>query len=155
MLLRTLGKLELEGSDTGAAKPLLLLAYLALSGPQPRRRVGVLFWPDASDPLNRLSVTLSRLRKLAPRAVLADAERVGAQLHVDAFDVLRALDDGDVANALARYTGAFLEGVYPRDIGVELEEWILATRESLAQRVQAAALAHAEELAGDGRFAAR
>ena len=52
--LLTLGSLEVEGRRYGQQKPLVLLSYLALEGVQERRHVAALFWPGASDPLNRL-----------------------------------------------------------------------------------------------------
>lgn len=66
MRLRTLGGLELSGSNfrKGAIKPLLLLAYLALEGPKPRRYLAELIWPEAADPMNSLKVVLHKLRGL-------------------------------------------------------------------------------------------
>ena len=54
--IRTLGRLEIAGSSVVQAKLLLLLCYLAIEGPQPRRHLAELFWPRTTDPANRLSV---------------------------------------------------------------------------------------------------
>lgn len=75
MLLRTLGGLELTGTVFTRPKPLLLLAYLALEGPQERRFLADLFFLETGDPLNLLAVTLSRLRKVADGLVEAGAKR--------------------------------------------------------------------------------
>ena len=72
MKLRTLGTLALEGTAFGREKPLLLLCYLALEGPQARRFVAELFWPEAAKPLTSLSVALSQLRKVVPEALETD-----------------------------------------------------------------------------------
>src|SRR5690606_39084149 len=58
MHLRTLGTLALAGADFSHPKLLLLLSYLSLTGPQPRGRLARLFWPEATDARNRLSVSL-------------------------------------------------------------------------------------------------
>ena len=73
MLLRTLGELRLEGSDFSRPKPLLLLAYLALEGPKPRRYLAELFYMDTKDPYNGLAQAVKLLRKRAPGAIEADA----------------------------------------------------------------------------------
>ncbi len=151
MLLRTLGRLALDGSAYPHTKPLLLLSYLSLSGPQERRRLATLFWPRATDPLNRLSVTLSRLRKAVPGAVVADLERVATMLDTDAATVLAALAAGSDREAIEAYAGGFLQGVRLRGVEEELEEWILDTRERLARGVQQCCLALAETHLAAGR----
>ena len=153
MKLLTLGGLRLEGADFTRVKPLLLLAYLALEGPKERRYLAELFWPGASNHLNSLSAALSRLRKGAPGALEADELRVWPTLTSDVIDLLGALERGDAARALALYRGAFLEGIYLSDWSPELEEWVYASREGLAARVQHAALQLAEKGAAQGRFA--
>ncbi|MDF1523136.1 MAG: AAA family ATPase, partial [Trueperaceae bacterium] len=134
--LRTLGGLALGEAGRAQVKGLLLLAFLALEGPQPRRRLARLFWPRATDGLNRLSVTLSRLRVLAPGSVTADRHRVASHLDTDFAALARALDQGRTDEALARYRGPFLDGVVVRGIGEELEEWIATTRDRVAVRLQ-------------------
>ena len=153
MKLLTLGGLRLKEADFTRIKPLLLLAYLALEGPKERRYLAELFWPGASSHLNSLSAALSRLRKGAPGALEADELRVWPTLTSDVADLSNALERGDAARALTLYRSAFLEGVYLSDWSSELEEWVYATREDLAARVQHAALQLAEKGAAQGRFA--
>ncbi|MBD0323220.1 MAG: transcriptional regulator, partial [Aldersonia sp.] len=52
---------------------------------------------------------ISRLRRvLGPDAVASRPYRLGMELHTDIADVRRALDRGDVATAIRRYTGPVL-----------------------------------------------
>lgn len=152
MLLRTLGGLELAETPFSRPKPLLLLAYLALEGPKERRHLAELFWQGATDPLNRLAVTLARLRKAGPGMVCADHVRVWTALPTDAQEVLRAIEQGEYNAAVSLYRGPFLEGVYADDWGSEVEEWVYGTRDFLAAQVKMAHLALAEAEAGEGRF---
>lgn len=149
--LRTLGELHLDAGALRHPKALLLLCYLSLAGPQPRKRLAVLFWPRATDPLNRLSVTLSRIRAAVPDAVAADHQRVWTELTSDVAHLLQMLDAGDDA-AAALHGGGFLTDVYVRGLSEELEEWIAGTRDTLARRVQTELLRAASELARSGRF---
>ena len=77
--LRTLGGLGLVGSGFTQPKPLLLLAYLALEGPQPRAFLAELFWPQGES-RKSLSMALTRLHGVRPEKphdlVGADAQRV-------------------------------------------------------------------------------
>ena len=54
MLLRTLGGLQLEGTEFQRPKPLLLLAYLALEGPQERGYLAELFFQGSSNGRHKL-----------------------------------------------------------------------------------------------------
>jgi predicted ATPase len=153
MLLRTLGGLALEGTEFTRPKPLALMAYLALEGPQDRRYVAELFWPSARDHMKSLTVALTRLRQGAQGAVEADRQRVWTTALTDAEQLLACLERGEVASALELYRGPFLNGFYPRHQEVELEEWVYKTREFLAGRVQGAALELAEQEAARGRYA--
>ncbi|UCH24784.1 MAG: hypothetical protein JSV66_05455, partial [Trueperaceae bacterium] len=76
MRLRTLGRLELEDSGLNRPKPLLLLCYLALEGPQERRHLAELFWPTSTNALKSLSMALTRLRQGAPGVAEADQVEV-------------------------------------------------------------------------------
>lgn len=152
-MLRTLGGLVLEGRDFRRVKPLLLLSYLALEGPTPRRYLAELFWPGASDNLNSLSVALSQLRRCDPTLIDADEVRVAAQVSCDAVALLDAVQRGQLAEAMALYRGAFLEGV-DLALGEELEEWLYGTRERLAEALRLALLRQAEAHAAVGDFAA-
>ena len=152
MHLRTLGGLELVSSPFARPKPLLLLCYLALEGPKERRHLAELFWRDATDPLNRLAVTLARLRKAGPGIVGADHTRVWTDLTTDARDLLAAIEGGKYKEAVGLYGGSFLEGVYFEAWEGELEEWVCGTRDFLAGQVKTAQLALAEREAGEGKF---
>ena len=151
MRLRTLGGLELAGSNLrrGAFKPLLLLAYLALEGPKPRRFLAELFWPEAADPMNSLKVVLHRLRGI--EAIFADEERAWTTLECDVLELREHLRAGRLAEAVDMYGGAFLEGA-EGDSGEELEDWIFTSREVLAREVRFALLELAEREASGGRF---
>ncbi len=150
--IRLLGGLGLEPGGFTQPKPLLLLAYLALEGPQPRRRLAELFWP-AGDRRKSLRMSLTRLRQAAPDLVGADAQRAWTAAPSDATALLDALDRGDWRGVAALYTGPFVDGVGLDDWSPELEEWVVGTREYLAERVQYALLMLAEGAARDRDFA--
>jgi tetratricopeptide (TPR) repeat protein len=147
--LRTLGQLRLDGANFRREKPLLLLAYLSLEGAKLRRHLAQLFWPDAKDPLNSLSVAVSKLRSLG--VVQADETRAWSDVACDALELRAALREGRAEAALELYEGAFLDGLQ-EPIGVELEEWLLERREALALEVRAALVALAERAAATGAF---
>jgi len=149
-MLFTLGGLRLEGSSFSREKPLLLLAYLALEGPKPRRFLAELFWPEAADPMNSLAVALSKLRKLG--AVYGDESRAWVDLECDALTLQDALRAGRWAEGVAQYRGPFAEGL-AEALGAELEEWVYEVRERLALEVRQAHLVLAEQAAAQGRFA--
>jgi predicted ATPase len=154
MRLCTLGGLQLEGSDFRQPKPLLLLAYLCLEGAQERRHLAELFWPGGADPMGNLATVLARLKKVDKSLWEADDVRVWTALPCDALDLLTALEEGASKQALDLYQGRFLEGFYLKEVGTELEEWVYATRESIAGRVRSAQLSVAEEAAAQGDFSA-
>ncbi|WP_234503032.1 MULTISPECIES: tetratricopeptide repeat protein [Thermus] len=130
-LLRTLGGPELEGMRFGREKPLLLLAYLAVEGPKPRRHLAELFWPRARDALNSLAVALLQLR---PLGVVVGEEVLAARVDLDLPLVFQALKEGRVEEALRLYRGAFLERLTLR-LPEELEEWVWRKREAVARKV--------------------
>lgn len=138
--LLTLGSLEVEGRRYGQQKPLVLLSYLALEGVQERRHVAALFWPGASDPLNRLSVTLSRLSRDLPGSFEATPTTVRALAASDAAEMRQALRDGDLATARRLFRGPFLLGARVRGAGAELQDWVDSTRDGLAHALQRALL---------------
>ncbi len=151
MRLLTLGGLRLENSAFKRAKPLLLLAYLALEGPKERRFLRELLWRDAKDPHNSLGTGLARLREAGP-VVAADEIRAWCETQCDATQLLAAADDSDNERVVELYRGPFLEGVDPSTAGIEIEEWIYSTREALATRVRQALLSLGEDHAGVGEF---
>jgi len=152
MRLRTLGGLRLEGARFTRPKPLLLLTYLTLEGPRPRRHLAELAWPDARDPRQSLAVALARLRAGAPGAVDADRVRAWSDVGCDVHAFTAHLDRGEREGALDLYDGPFLDGVDPPACSLELEEWMHARRERLAQLAHRALLELAERDASIGRF---
>lgn len=152
MLLRTLGALELTGSSFTRPKPLMLLAHLALEGPKERRHLAELFWQGATDPFNRLAVTLARLRKADPNILGANNARIWTDLATDAQALLTAIEGGRLKEAVGLYQGPFLEGVYFDDWGRELADWAYDTRDFLASQTKTAQLVLAEAEAGQGKF---
>lgn len=153
MKLRTLGGLGLVGSGFTQPKPLLLLAYLTLEGPQPRAFLADLFWPQGEG-RKSLSMALTRLHGVRHDLVQADAQRVWTALESDVRELLGALERRDFAAAGGLYGGGFLEGAALGDLGAELSEWVCGTREYLAGRVQYGLLGLAEEAAAARDFAA-
>ena len=151
--LKLMGGLTLDPAVFTQPKPLLLLAYLALEGAQQRRRLAELFWPDGNR-MKSLSMTLTRLRQGAGDVIDADERRAWSTSSSDAGELLTALGSGAWERAADLYRGAFLDGVNLVDWGSELEEWVHATREYLAERVQHGLLELAEAAAGRGDFAA-
>ena len=150
--LKTLGTLELEGSSFCRTLPLMLLSYLSLEGPKDRRHIAKLFWPSASDSLNCLSVTLSRLRRSAAGAMGSDDTRVWVCIPSDAQQVINAFETGKLAEGLALYQGCFLDGFYLRTESPEFEEWVYHSREFLAYSARNALLELANQKAGYGHF---
>jgi DNA-binding SARP family transcriptional activator len=151
MLLRTLGTLELESTTFQRPKPLLLLAYLAVEGPKPRRVLADLFFMEAADSFNSLSRAVSYLRRDAPGSVESDEKRVWTTLGCDVKNFLALLEAKDLDSAIRLYRGMFLEG-FDLPLGEEIEEWVYAKRELLAGRVQSAMLTLAEHEAMQGDF---
>lgn len=149
-MLQTLGRLELDGSDLKRPKPLLLLAYLSLEGPQERRHLAELFWPEATNGLASLSTALYRISKDAEDSVDADELRVWSLVETDAQILLAQLETPSWNRSL--YQGAFLQSLFLPGWSSELEEWVYETRESIAKRVQRALLQLAEKTASLGQF---
>lgn len=152
MRLRTLGDVVLEGVEFTRPKPLLLLCYLALEGPQGRRFLAELFWPGTSSHMKNLSVTLTRLRKGAPGAIEADHTRAWTSLKSDAEQFLTRLEKREPNKALELYHGAFLKGFDAHCRSVELEAWLHKTRTYLAAQARHALLELAEQDAAQARF---
>lgn len=151
MQLRTLGGLALDGSALTRPKPLLVLAYLALEGPTPRRRLAELFFGDAADPRDSLA---SALRHLRTAGVLRDgrgADHAATDVPCDALAILRSFDAYRYEDVLAGYRGAFLDGITVA-LDVESEEWVFSTREAIAGRVRAAALHEARSAIAERRL---
>lgn len=151
MRLRTLGGLALEGSELRRPKPLALLAYLTLEGPQDRAFLSELFWPHASEPRKSLSVAVAHLRSGALGALGADHDRAWSQVNSDVGAFLTAFEEEDAERVVASYGGPFLHAVQVPGAGAELEEWIYGTREFLAEHARQAMTTLAEHEASHGR----
>ncbi|MBB6018581.1 ATP-binding protein [Deinococcus radiopugnans] len=154
MYLRTLGGLALQGTAYSRPKSLVLLAYLGLEGERARHFLSEVFFGRAADPLGSLRTTVRRLRQEAPGALETDGDRLRASVICDASHMLSHLDAGELEASVELYTGPFLAGVHLPDAGVQLEDWIFATREFLAAQVRGALLTLAERAAARGDFAA-
>lgn len=141
--LLTFGSLHLQGVAFGREKPLLLLAYLCLNGPQPRRTVARRFWPDAANPMNSLSVALGQLRKISPDLFHATETQVGTALPCDALEFQQATLQRDLDTARNLYQGMFLADLSDEEIGEELEEWVMQTREQFADSYRTLLLSEA------------
>lgn len=144
MRLLTLGRLALEGSDFTRRKPLLLLAYLALEGPQERGYLSRLFWPYGKDPRASLRVALALIRAAAPDAVGVADGVVRTTVRCDAADLLGTVDEAEVGGLEDGGPGLFAAGFDAADLSSELEEWLYDTRERVAGRVRALHLRRAE-----------
>lgn len=144
--LRALGGLRLEPVLFKQPKPLLLLSYLSIEGPKPKRHLAELFWPEGNK-MKSLSMTLTRIRQSAGNVVEVSDKQTQSMLSSDVKDLLESLDKSDWEKASAQYAGAFLEGITLEDWGSELEEWVYTTREYLAERVQYALLNLSEDAA--------
>ncbi len=152
MQLRTLAGLKLEGVAFSRPKPLLLLAYLALEGPQERWHLAELFWPGPNNALRNLSTTVIRLKAAAPGIVEGDGVRVWTTVDCDALALLTTLEDQELQNGIEIYEGPFLDGLASKGLSSELEEWVYQTREFISGRVREALLNLAEVEASQGRF---
>ncbi|THF68257.1 tetratricopeptide repeat protein [Deinococcus sp. Arct2-2] len=148
MRLRTLGTLAVEGAGLKREKVLLLLAYLCLEGPQPRRRLADVFWPDAANPMNSLAQHLVHLRGL-PGALHEEGSRVEAALACDAAQMRAAARSGLLEEAVSLYGGPFLDSL-TIPLGADLEEWVYETREALALEMRAALLTLGGQTAARG-----
>ncbi len=151
MQLKTLGGLVLGGSAFSRAKPLLMLAYLALEGPTSRKELADLFFMGTKDPRDSLSTALRGLRRVSPELYVAEANQIRAGVPCDAAELLELLDRGELERATARYEGAFVRGI---DVPMcaELEEWVYGKRELIAARVRAAHVRLGESMAAGGRL---
>lgn len=135
--LITLGDLHL--GSFRKVKSLLLLVFVGLEGPAPRRQLAALLWPRAAKPEGSLRVALHALREHDGSALGGD-ERLVAGVACDASALLTLRGEA----AWEAYRGPFLHGVNLPDVSGEFEEWVLAQRERLARHVQDEALRVAE-----------
>ena len=136
-VLSTLGGLDLGGFRK--VKSLLLLVYVALEGPTPRRTLATLLWPGAARPEGSLRVALHALREVHPD-VLGGEDRLITPVTSDAAHLLTLRGEA----AWNAYAGPFLHGVPLTGVSAEFEEWVETQRERLARHVQEEALRAAE-----------
>ncbi|WP_337870076.1 hypothetical protein [Meiothermus sp.] len=156
MKLASFGKVGLEGVAFSRPKPLLLLAYVTLEGPQERRKLAELFWQEGgSKALGNLSVVLAQFKKEGAAEVFPDKPGVNplpSQVGCDALEFLEALEVRDLERAIGLYGGPFLHDlgkpVEALEVSDELLDWVLEKREFFAQKAQQAMLERAEELVG-------
>jgi tetratricopeptide (TPR) repeat protein len=144
-VLHTFGGLRLDDQPFRRPKPLLLLAYLALEGSQTRRAVAELFWSEAADPLNSLSVALAKLRKL--EVIQSDESKVWTDTLSDVAVFSRLYADQKHTEASQVYTGEFAQGVDVEELGADLEEWLRVKRGQFTNMARASLLALAEAAA--------
>jgi DNA-binding SARP family transcriptional activator len=159
--VRVFGGLALESDGTPLDPPPSrrareLLGWLALHpGRHARAAVAARFWPDVLDASARASLrtTLHELRRaLGTEGASLVADRDGVELDaawVDAREVEELLAAGRAGEALALRDGELLAGLE--------EDWVLAARDELRERVAArlGTLADAAEAAGDRAAAVR
>lgn len=147
MQLKTLGRLELEGSSLSRPKPLLLLTYLTVEGSKSRADLAELFYLGASNPMSSLRVAINHLRSEAEQALELEGSRVVSVIASDAKGLLVAWERQDYQKVTELYSGAFLDGFSLKDMPVELEDWVYGTREYLALLVRKAFLRLAQQVA--------
>ncbi|MDX2006886.1 MAG: tetratricopeptide repeat protein [Meiothermus sp.] len=163
MKLETFGRARLE-SGFSRPKPLLMLAYIALEGPQERRRLAELFWTEGETQkrLGQLSVVLNQLKKEGGAGIIPDKaglDPIPVRLKCDAVEFVELMEQGQLEQALELYSGSFLHDLgkplVDLEVSPELLDWILEQREVLAQKAQSALLqlAEAQLSKGDRREA--
>ncbi len=163
--LRTLGQLELKGSDRGVLfailaqpKRLALLTYLAVSTHRHRRDTVVsLFWPDLDTHHARgaLRQAIRFIRRELGDAVLNghSEEALGFQegtLWCDAVAFERACEVGRPAEALPLYRGDFLDGFFVSGASPEFDYWVETKRRRLKHLAVEAARASGERGEAEG-----
>lgn len=168
VVLRTLGTVELT-DDTGRElqpilrqpKRLALLLYLALAVPRGFHRrdsLVALLWPELDQEHARAALrkTLFVLRQeLGERAIIGrgdDELRLSDDVvWCDAVALVRALDAGEFAEAMALYRGDLLPGFHVAEASPGLSQWLEEERVRLRGRAAAGAwrLAEQREECGD------
>lgn len=142
--LQTLGALSLarEGESllSGRRKLLTLLAYLVRREGRGigRGELAALFWPEADESRGRQSL---RQALVELRAVLGDALEVSERevrllpgtVTLDASRFEQLVDDGELSEAVALWSGDFLQGT-ELTAGEELRAWIDGERLQLRRR---------------------
>jgi tetratricopeptide (TPR) repeat protein len=157
MQLNTFGKVGLLSCDFSRPKPLLLLSYVTLEGPQERRRLADLFWLDDGEKnelqkkLGKLSVVLTQFKK-ERASVFPETPGIDplpSLVTCDALEFLQALENNTLKKAVEVYKAPFLHDLgKPLDsleVSNEILEWVLDKREYFAEKARNAMLQLAEE----------
>ena len=132
-------------------KALLLLARLAIEGPQTRESLVALLWPEADDRRGRANLrrTLAYLRDGFGRDLevvvgAGGSLRLGPGVETDVGAVRRALerpgDAAGLAGAIAAWRGPLMDGINAD--GEELDAWLAGERELWHQRLALACERH-------------
>jgi DNA-binding SARP family transcriptional activator len=164
MQLNTFGKVGLSRCAFSRPKPLLLLSYVTLEGPQERRRLADLFWLDDGEKndlqkkLGKLSVVLTQFKKegasVFPKTPGIDP--LPSLVVCDALEFMQALKHNDFKKALELYKAPFLYDLgKPLDnleVSNEVLEWVLEKREHFAEKARTAMLHLAEEAHAAGNL---
>lgn len=150
MYLKTFGAAHLTGPRL-PPQHLLFLAYLVAEGSASRTRLRALFWPHSTSAAASLRVLLSTLRRTAPGLVTERGDRLIVQCSSDLALLLEHIQAGRTSQATALYDGPFLADVSPSLFGAELEEWLIDTREAIAEQLWESLVHAAEHCAGQGR----
>lgn len=150
MYLSTFGVAQLSTIHL-PPRHLLLLAYLAAEGTVSRARLRSVFWPNHPTAAASLRVALSELRRTAPTLIAERGDRLIMQAGSDLADFLGHVQAGRSEAALELYRGPFLADLPAALFGPELEEWLLETRESLAEQLWESLMHAAEGFIGQGQ----
>lgn len=156
---------RVPNGEAGQARRMALLVLMASAptGAITREKLIGFLWPDASSEQARhlLSESLYQLRRvLGPYVILAERERIRLdpdRVSSDVSEFERALARGDLAHAVERYGGPFLDGFYVKD-APEFERWAEDERRRLADAYATALerLAHSasadDDHVGAGRW---
>ncbi|MFQ5419725.1 MAG: BTAD domain-containing putative transcriptional regulator, partial [Anaerolineae bacterium] len=157
LTIQTLGTFHVERDGRAirsfeSNKVRMLLAYLAVDGggrAHSREKLAALFWPEHANGRAPLRRALANLRRaihdqqtdppylLINRQTLQINPDANIWLDVNEFNRLQSNADATAAEletAVSLFTGSFLEGLNLSGC-LELEEWLLLQRESLARRL--------------------
>ena len=168
--LHTLGGLYLDRDGVRVVggvtqrKRLVLLAFLAAESRSgaTRDKIASLLWPesDSAHSRNALYQAVAAIRRDLGADVLIGGATGDVRLNdqiltSDVSDFLAALARGDLENAVAVYSGPFLDGVHVRG-AADFERWTATMRRACAERYRDALgqLANATAT-GDARAAVR
>ena len=167
--LRTLGCVGLRDPAKTTALPaqpkrIAVLVYLALAevgGIRSRDQVLAQFWPDSDAVRGRgaLRQTVHFLRRTLGEASIVsvgdEALSIGASsLWCDAIEFLQAANSGRNMQALALYSGDFLDGFHVAGVAPEFEEWVAVRRHTFRRLASTCAWAAAEIKRDEGDYLA-